>query len=335
VKAFAAARPDTVLCAMEFDEKTGRPTYRLQPGLSGRSRALSVAAEQHIPEAVLDRARDILGEAWKRREAIESEAEAALLRLRRAEGEAEEARRSAEAERERLSSEREVVKRERAKLLGEGREGFERARRALKRQVQEELSEIRKDTARLAQASPDRLLTRASEDASAAEPILAEAEAELASSAGALVAGARARMRGLATEGTVVELDGDKAWLEVRGKRMRVAASDLEVLAGAPRKSKTPAALPPPAPAAAPTAGPTREVNVIGQHLDEATEEVEKALDATLLAGHARMRVIHGHGTGRLREGLREHLRNHPAVASVRQADAREGGNGATIVELR
>jgi DNA mismatch repair protein MutS2 len=79
----------------------------------------------------------------------------------------------------------------------------------------------------------------------------------------------------------------------------------------------------------------TREVNVIGKRLDEATDEVEKALDATLMAGDARLRVIHGHGTGRLRDGLREHLRTHPAVASIRQADAREGGNGATIVELK
>jgi DNA mismatch repair protein MutS2 len=47
------------------------------------------------------------------------------------------------------------------------------------------------------------------------------------------------------------------------------------------------------------------------------------------------LRVIHGHGTGRLRDGIREHLRKHRAVASARAADAREGGNGATMVELK
>ena len=57
VKNFAGSRPDALCAAMEFDEKTGRPNYRLHPGLAGRSRAISVAREQGIPEAVLARAR--------------------------------------------------------------------------------------------------------------------------------------------------------------------------------------------------------------------------------------------------------------------------------------
>jgi DNA mismatch repair protein MutS2 len=83
-----------------------------------------------------------------------------------------------------------------------------------------------------------------------------------------------------------------------------------------------------------PTGGPIQEVNVIGRRLDEAIDEVEKALDEALVAGAA-LRVIHGHGTGRLRDGLREHLRQHRNVASVRAGEAREGGNGASIVELK
>ncbi|MDQ2979646.1 MAG: Smr/MutS family protein, partial [Acidobacteriota bacterium] len=81
-------------------------------------------------------------------------------------------------------------------------------------------------------------------------------------------------------------------------------------------------------------AGPVMEVNVIGKRLDEAIDEVEKALDEALVAG-VRLRVIHGHGTGRLRDGIRDHLRQHRSVASARAADAREGGNGATMVELK
>jgi DNA mismatch repair protein MutS2 len=337
VKSFAASRSDTVLAAMEFDETTGRPTYRLHQGLSGRSRALSVAAERHIPETVLDRALEILGEAWKRREEMESEAEAALERLRRAEQEVIEARRAAAAEADRLAAERESLKRERSRLLGEGREGFDRARRELKRQVEDELSRIRQDTSRLAQASADRVLARA-EEAAAAEPILLEAAVDLQDIAREVAVGSRARLRGLATEGIVVALEEEMAWLEVKGKRMRVARADLEPLPSIPRGRGDGATGRRGEASAAPSpsvGGTTREINVIGKRLEEATEEVERALDATLMAGDARLRVIHGHGTGRLRNGLREHLRKHPAVASIRQADAREGGNGATIVELK
>ena len=85
LKNFAAGRADAVGAAMEFDEETGRPNYRLHPGLSGRSRALSVAREQGLPETVLRRSREILGEAWRRRELQESEAEAAIERLRQSE----------------------------------------------------------------------------------------------------------------------------------------------------------------------------------------------------------------------------------------------------------
>jgi DNA mismatch repair protein MutS2 len=73
---------------------------------------------------------------------------------------------------------------------------------------------------------------------------------------------------------------------------------------------------------------------VIGRRLEEAIEDVEKALDGALLSGAARFRVVHGHGTGRLRDGLRDHLRKHKSVSRLRAAEPREGGNGATIVDL-
>ena len=81
--------------------------------------------------------------------------------------------------------------------------------------------------------------------------------------------------------------------------------------------------------------GPTAEVNVIGQRVDESIDMVEKALDQALVSGASSLRVIHGHGTGRLRDGLRDHFRSHAAVASMRPGGKNEGGNGATILELR
>ena len=88
-------------------------------------------------------------------------------------------------------------------------------------------------------------------------------------------------------------------------------------------------------PAPRDVAGDALEVHVIGQRLEEALETVEKELDQAILAGAARLRVVHGHGTGRLRDGIRKHFRAHGAVASVRAGDRSEGGNGATILELR
>ncbi len=77
------------------------------------------------------------------------------------------------------------------------------------------------------------------------------------------------------------------------------------------------------------------EINLIGRTVDEATDELEKYLDRAFLAGLPKVRVIHGHGAGILRRGVREFLKNHPHVAGIEEAPQNEGGQGATLVELR
>ena len=77
------------------------------------------------------------------------------------------------------------------------------------------------------------------------------------------------------------------------------------------------------------------EINLIGRTVDEATEELEKYLDRAFLAGLPRVRVIHGHGAGILRRGVRDFLKSHPHVATIAEAPQQEGGQGATLVELR
>ncbi len=341
IKTFASSRPDAVCAAMEFDDRTGRPNYRLHAGLAGRSHALSVARERGLPEAVLERAVAILGDAWKRRERAETEAEQALERLREAERRLAAERESARRQAERVEADRRRLAEERARMLAEGLAGFERARGELERRVEKELDEARTDTARLAQASAARLVEDAGR-ASEAEPVVAaarEAEDEIART---VEPGSYARVRGLGAEGLVVAFDGDWAQMEIGGKRLRVRRGELEPARAVSRKPKAvsrnredsgDSRLT--AYDSRPSVGPTAEVNVIGQRVEEAIDAVEKAIDQALLAGAARVRVIHGHGTGRLREGVREHFRQHGSVARLHAADAREGGNGATILELR
>lgn len=336
LKNFAAGRADAVGAAMEFDEETGRPNYRLHPGLSGRSRALSVAREQGLPESVLRRSREILGEAWRRREEQESAAESALERLRQSEKELARQREAVRREAQMLAEERERGAAEHARMLAEGLAGFERARTDLAQRIGQEIEALRSDASRRAETSTDRLLARA-EAAGTPEPVVAEAVEKALSRTRELLPGERARVRGSKSAGVVLSLDSESAWLEVAGKRMRFARAELEPLGGGPEASSGKKR----GPVAASVSGPepvntaTLEVNVIGQRIDDALPEIEKRLDEALLAGAGRLRIIHGHGSGRLRDAVREHFREHPAVASLRAGDAREGGNGATIIELR
>ncbi|HEY1435226.1 MAG TPA: Smr/MutS family protein, partial [Thermoanaerobaculia bacterium] len=342
IKTFAAARPDALCAAMEFDDKTGRPNYRLHAGLAGRSHALSVARERGLPESVLDRAVALLGEAWERRERTETEAEQALERLREGERALAAERETARREAARLEADRKRFSEERGRMLSEGLAGFERAGAELKRRVEKELEGARSETARLARASAARLVEEAA-SAAQAESVIAEAREAEEEIARAVEAGSRARVRGLGAEGVVVAFEGDWARMEIQGKKLRVRRSELEPARGG--KATTAAGRRPETgrrkqvePAQAPgreAAGPTVEVNVIGQRLDDAIDLVEKALDQALMSGAGHLRVIHGHGTGRLRDGLRERFRAHGSIASLKPADAREGGNGATILELR
>lgn len=326
IKDHAAGDPLFEIAAMEFDEASGHSTYRLRKGLLGRSRALATAREEGVPRETLERAREILGQGWARREVVEAEAEEALARLRQLEREATEARdRAAEQER-RLSSEREKFELERRRILAESRESVERARRSLRAASSTVVDEIRREKLSAAQAA--RRLAQV-ESAAAAEPAVREAE-EMARAAGRQVRlGDAVRMRGSTVSAQVVELEGDSAWVLVLGKRFRVATSELTLVEGGGPKRKE-GAIHVPEPEAIPS-----EVHVIGRTVEEAIEEVDRAIDMELRAGGETLRVVHGHGTGRLRAGLREHLRRHAAVASLRPGAQREGGNGATVVTLK
>jgi DNA mismatch repair protein MutS2 len=79
----------------------------------------------------------------------------------------------------------------------------------------------------------------------------------------------------------------------------------------------------------------SRELVLIGATVEDALARAEKFVDVAILADEKRLRVVHGRGTGRLREALRAFLREHPLVAQVSPAPGDEGGDAATIVELK
>jgi DNA mismatch repair protein MutS2 len=74
---------------------------------------------------------------------------------------------------------------------------------------------------------------------------------------------------------------------------------------------------------------------VIGETVEEAIRRVDKFLDAAVLAAKPRVRIIHGHGTGALRRGLREFLASHPHVERYTDEAPERGGAAVTVVELR
>ena len=77
------------------------------------------------------------------------------------------------------------------------------------------------------------------------------------------------------------------------------------------------------------------EINLIGRASDEVDSEIHRFVEEALAAGKRCIRIVHGHGTGRLKAAVREALRDHPGIARVEDAPQAQGGAGATVVTLR
>jgi DNA mismatch repair protein MutS2 len=330
IKAFVAQDPRMVNGAVEFDLDRMRPLYTLHIGFPGRSFAIDMACRLGVPSSIVQRARDLCGDA--------SAGEAALLdrlhalesaRLRDA---AEAARDRAEAARlradceamardlaDRLAQLRSRAGRIVAEIAGEGRKRIEAA-----------VADLRQGgaarAARLAVGDLAGMAERHLEDvASGAPAVPAEPLAAVAE-------GQSVRVRNLGQVGTVLSAANPQGLVEVQvplGK-IRVPLGDLSL-----------------AQAAAPTridrlvtwragAGDalSPEIKVIGCTVEEAIPQVSRHLEDAVLGGLTSVRIVHGKGTGRLRRGLTEFLKTHPLVAGFRLADFNEGGAGATIVDL-
>ncbi|MFL6291636.1 MAG: Smr/MutS family protein, partial [Thermoanaerobaculia bacterium] len=174
----------------------------------------------------------------------------------------------------------------------------------------------------------------------AVESLFAEAprfQEEEPAAEGPLVVGGLVRHLGLGWQGTLDKLEADRAEVLVNGKRVRCRPSELTA-AGPVKKGPTKLK---PVPRDAKVrdldeaASIAPEINLIGQRVEPALEELDSYIDRALVAARKEIRVVHGHGSGRLRQAVREHLRSHRGVTSIRSGAPNEGGDGATVVTLR
>jgi DNA mismatch repair protein MutS2 len=162
---------------------------------------------------------------------------------------------------------------------------------------------------------------------------------------GPVSVGMDVRIAGLGTTGRLLAVSQGRgeADVEVRGKRMRVALGSLSPASPAPapgratpgrNASSSKLSAPPQVSDASAVTVATAEVVLVGQRIDDALPVVERAINDALLSGKAALRVVHGHGTGRLAAAVREFLKTHPGIASYRWGDAQEGGQAVTIARL-
>ncbi|MEM1183064.1 MAG: Smr/MutS family protein, partial [Acidobacteriota bacterium] len=155
-------------------------------------------------------------------------------------------------------------------------------------------------------------------------------------SAGPTVAvkvGGTVRHRVLGWRGVLEKLERGKAQVNVSGKLLLCKEKDLVGEAPGSQAPKKPRNRKPSSELY--TREAPRELMLVGQRVEPALDRLDRFLDQALLSSSPEVRIIHGHGSGRLREAVRKHLRSHRAVGKHRPGDDSEGGDGATMVELR
>jgi DNA mismatch repair protein MutS2 len=342
LKAYAHTTEGARNASVEFDLETLSPTYRLTIGLPGGSQAFAIAARLGLDPAIVADARSRLSENQRafedtlaRIRTTEGETSEALDRARAAELRAAEALRQADEERRQAKREREDLVRsaraEAERLVDDLRGEVSETRRTLEREtvtvpvLDAAVGRAEGRLAELPEAAP-------SEPEPAPPPVKRDWQL-----------GERARSRNGGWEGRIAALErgGRRVTLEAGGMRVTVPVEDLEPsLVGSTSGGGGRVGHGDPDRSTIGTIGLDRARSVAssldlrGARVDEALEALRGYLDDAALAGLERVLIIHGLGTGALRDAVRSEAASHPLVSAVRPGERGEGGDGASIISL-
>jgi DNA mismatch repair protein MutS2 len=330
--------------AMAFDEASRMPTYRLELGVPGRSRALETAERLGIPTKIIERARSFLSTQHREWESWVKELETQVLEARLATQQAQELREEAEKKTAKLG---EQIRELEAELKMSARKRIRQLLEQAQEEIRKKLDEIQQAPSRKIIESSRHELVR---DAEAHEELVETAlESELRKAgisseakkqkakpepvpAGALQPGSRVRIPKWKSQGTVLEVrPGGQIKVAMGTIQMMMKESEVEAIeGGAPLKKAVKIAW---NTEAAPGLDSTLDVR--GMRLDEALSRTERYLESVFSSSrYAQVNIVHGLGTGALREGIRKLLHELPFVSDFRDGGTGGGGTGATIVEL-
>ncbi|MBN2148628.1 MAG: endonuclease MutS2 [Anaerolineales bacterium] len=341
LKAYAHATAGVVNASVEFNLETLQPTYHLTIGLPGRSNALAIAQRLGMPEEIVSTARADLSPTDLRAEDLLDEIHHQRDQTRRARAVAEKARQEAETLRSELAQRLEKIEDERLQVLDKARQEAAEESGVL----EQEIREARRLLARARQ--PLEVLQAVEEKAAEIQEIVEEPVARQVAEIGgqplrrAIQLGDKVHLRTLNMQGVVTAIGEEEAEVQFGALRVRTRLAELELPSAvestaSPQRS-TPAKKISHAYASETgmAESPGIELDLRGQRADDALDAMERYLDAAFLAGLPWVRIIHGKGTGKLRQSVREALNHHPHVKSFESGGDNEGGDGVTVVKLK
>jgi DNA mismatch repair protein MutS2 len=352
LKIYAANDENVINASVEFDEKTLQPTYRLLTGLAGASSGIEIARRFGILDEVIDVARANL-------DISAQEAENYLNKLQTETTQAVDLRVALEEEREAValkfaSLEIEASKKEKQRQkdfetqLAETIDGFERQSKAFIDSIEDKALQTKLEKERLSRKAELNRAVVAKINESKSEPVASAFSGESVPSAVAdgltpsqkhlTISEGSSVMTSFGQIGKVEKVDGDTADILVGSMRLREKLSNLKPVADSKPEESRAEKLQNQAKESTinlDTADADVELNLIGQTTAEAEYELDRFLDESYIAQLPKIRIIHGFGTGALKNYVHHFLKGHPHVEKFGFAEQNQGGNGATVVELK
>jgi DNA mismatch repair protein MutS2 len=345
LKTFAHSTEGVVNASLEFDVQTLRPTYRLTIGLPGRSNALLIAQRLGLDQQIISAARDEINPADLRADKLLDDIRKERNRTSREREKLEKARGHAEQRTHELEREMERIEDQRREVLAQARAEGELEVAVLKQNIESLKAQLKRarqpldvvrEIEQKAQAIQETIEAPVERWPTGAGEYASPEDATFGGLSFAL--GERVFVPALKSEGIISALAASDAEVQIGSLRVRVKASDIQKLSssgdqagGTQQTSSVPASDDRKGPI---VRSPGMEVNLRGKLVEDGLDELEKYLEKAYGAGLPFVRIVHGKGTGRMRDAVRSALKGNPYVASFEEAHDNEGGAGVTIARL-
>ncbi|ECB9786045.1 endonuclease MutS2 [Listeria monocytogenes] len=332
LKAYGYNRVHATNASVEFNVETLSPTYKLLIGVPGRSNAFDISRRLGLSENIITEARSLVDtESADLNDMISSLEEKRNL----AETEYEKARelaRGADSLLKDLQKEISNYYQQKDKLIEQASEKAATIVEKAEAEAEEIIHELRTMQLNGAAGIKEHELIDAKTRLGNAKPKTINKTIPQAPKQKPHVfqEGDNVRVLSLGQKGTLLNKISDKEWnVQIGIIKMKIKTADLEYIQPEkPKKQRIITSVHSGSPAKS-------ELDLRGERYEDALQKVDKYLDEALLAGYPQVAIIHGKGTGALRTGVTEYLKNHRMVKSIRFGAAAEGGNGVTIVEFK
>jgi len=333
IKAFVHNHPGAVNASMEFDQQELRPTYKFQKGLPGSSYAFEIAETMNISQDVINRARTHLGEKKSSLEQLildlEKQQQENYESERALEKQLEEAQKKEKAFEEKYSDfiEKQDVYREKArqeaqKLVDEANARIETVVEAIIK------SNASKETIKKAHKSVDDLKRALKAEEK-------ELESKQTEEQETFEEGDSVKLKDSGSVGEILSISGKKALINMNGLKVNTKLSNLEKREEPKEKKKQRFMKSRMTDTSSVQRAASNSLKVRGQRVHEVMPQIPVFIDRAVMSGLKEIEIVHGKGTGALRELVRDELKKDSRVKTFGDAPWDQGGPGKTIAELK